>query len=111
MQKRKASWIIGTALILALVVFPYPVQAQQAGSQVDGLSYAGSFIFSLFYLPLKLVTCVGTHVVADTAYIATYGVPGSYDGGTNGRQLGEVVGGACGGPWIITPDQIKKDYQ
>src|SRR5713226_3663523 len=111
MQRKTASWIIGIALVLALLLAPYPIQAQQVGSQDDGIYYAGSFIFSLFYFPLKLVSCVGTQVLADTAYIATYQVPGNYEGGTNGKQIGEVALGACTGSWVIRPDQVKKDYQ
>ena len=111
MQRKTTSWIIGSALVLALLLAPYPIQAQQVGSQDDGIYYAGSFLFSLFYLPLKLVSCVGTQLLAGTAYIATYQVPGNYEGGTNGKQIGEVARGACTGSWVIRPDQVKKDYQ
>jgi hypothetical protein len=111
MAKRTASRIVGI-VFLALLVAPSSSGAQQAGSQEPGIHhYAGSVILSVFYLPLKLVTCVGTQVVAGTAYIATYQVPGSYEGGTNGKNIGEVASGSCSGAWIISPDQVKKDYQ
>ncbi|TMA11690.1 MAG: hypothetical protein E6J89_07010 [Deltaproteobacteria bacterium] len=112
MLKRAAAWVIDILLVLSMLLAPYPVQAQQAGSEEPGIiNYAGSIVFSLFYIPVKLVTCVGTHVIADTAYIATYQVPGNYEGGTNGKEIGEVARGACSGSWVITPDQVKKDYQ
>ncbi len=34
-----------------------------------------------------------------------------HDGGTNGKQIGEVARKACTGDWIITPEQVSKDYQ
>jgi hypothetical protein len=111
MYQRMTLCIIGIAF-LALLVAPSPARAQQAGSQEPGIQhYAGSVILSVFYLPLKLVTCVGTQVVAGTAYIATYQVPGSYEGGTNGKNIGEVASGSCAGAWIISPEQVQRDYQ
>jgi len=44
------------------------------------------------------------------AYIFTYGVPGNFDGGTNGKQIGEVARSACAVPWIISTDQVRQDY-
>jgi hypothetical protein len=44
------------------------------------------------------------------AYTATFGVPGNYDGGTNGRDIGETARHSCKGDWIITPRQIRQDY-
>jgi hypothetical protein len=44
------------------------------------------------------------------AYVATFGVAGNYEGGTNGRQIGEVARKSCTGPWLISPDQVKTDY-
>jgi hypothetical protein len=111
MYQRMSLYIIGIAL-LALSVAPSSVSAQQAVSQEPGVHhYAGSVILSVFYLPLKLVTCVGTQVVAGTAYIATYQVPGSYEGGTNGKNIGEVASGSCSGAWVISPEQVQRDYR
>jgi hypothetical protein len=54
---------------------------------------------------------VGTQATAAVAYVGTYGVEGSYDGGTNGRDIGEVARRSCTGDWIIPPEQVKRDYQ
>jgi hypothetical protein len=101
------------ALSLALTLRATPARAadQTGSSEPGGLAVAGSVLLSVLHLPLKLATCAGTQAVGAVAYVATYAVAGSYDGGTNGKQIGEVARGACGGSWIISPDQVKKDYQ
>lgn len=38
-----------------------------------------------------LATCVGTQATAAVAYTPTFGVPGNYDEGTNGKDLGETA--------------------
>jgi hypothetical protein len=58
----------------------------------------------------KLATCVGTQVTAGVAYAATFGVEGNYDGGTNGREIGEVARRSCTGPWWVRPSQVARDY-
>jgi hypothetical protein len=58
----------------------------------------------------KLATCVGTQVTAGVAYAATFGVEGNYNGGTNGREIGEVARRSCTGPWWVTPSQVVRDY-
>jgi hypothetical protein len=98
-------------LILTVLAFPAVLRAQQSGTQVDGFSILGSVLLSALHLPLKLVTCVGTQTGAAVAYAATFGVPGNYDGGTNGKQIGEVARRSCTGDWIITPEHVSKDYQ
>jgi hypothetical protein len=107
--------IIGglAALSLTLALLAAPVQATQqtTGGEPGALAWAGSFFLTLLYLPLKAVTCVGTQAVGAVAYAATYGVSGSYEGDTSGREIGEVARGACGGAWVISPEQVKKDYQ
>jgi hypothetical protein len=57
----------------------------------------------------KLTTCVGTQVTAGVAYAATFGVEGNYDGGTNGREIGEVARRSCTGPWWVRPSQVLRD--
>jgi len=100
------------ALILGLSLLTFPANAaQSAESQEDAGYYAGSFLFSIIFLPLKVVSCAATGIAAGTAYIATYGVPGNYDGGTNGRDVAEVSRGMCSTPWVVTHEQVKKDYQ
>jgi hypothetical protein len=98
-------------LILTVLAFPAVLRAQQSATQVDGFSILGSVLLSALHLPLKLVTCVGTQTGAAVAYAATFGVPGNYDGGTNGKQIGEVARRSCTGDWIITPEHVSKDYQ
>jgi hypothetical protein len=112
--RMKTKFINGLAalsLVLTLCAPPAAAGEQAATSDHDGLALAGSFFLTLLYLPLKAVTCVGTQAVGAVAYAATYGVAGSYDGETNGREIGHVARSACGGSWIISPDQVKKDYQ
>lgn len=104
--------VIGCTLSLVLTLRITPALAAQepGSSEPDGVAIAGSVVLSLLHLPLKLVTCVGTQALGAVAYAATYGVPGNYEGDTNGKQIGEVARGACGGSWIISPEQVKKDY-
>ena len=69
---------------------PTLAHAQQADTRDDdGVFVLGSVLLSILHVPLKLVTCVGTQATAAVAYTATYDVRGSYDGGTNGRDIGE----------------------
>ncbi len=95
------------ALIFGLLTTPVTSQA----AEEDGLFYLGSGLFSLLYFPIKLTTCVGTQTIAAVAYVATYDVPGSFGGGTNGKDIGEVAREACSIPWLIGADQVKEDYQ
>jgi len=99
-------------LVMSVLAVPAALRAQQSATQqTDGFSVLGSIVLSVLHLPLKLVTCVGTQAGAAVAYTTTYGVPGNYDGGTNGKQIGEVARRSCTGDWIITPEQVAKDYQ
>ncbi len=98
-------------LIMSIIAVPTIGRAQQAATnEDDGVFYLGSFVLSLLHLPLKLATCLGTQAGAAVAYTATYGVPGNYDGNTNGRDIGEVARRSCTGAWFITPEQVKNDY-
>ena len=71
----------------------------------------GSIFFTPVHLVVKTVTCVGTQVGGGAAYVATYGVEGHYDGGTNGRDIGETARRACTGSWIVRPSQVARDYR
>jgi len=98
-------------LIIGIIVIPGVSRAQQSTTQqTDGLSVLGSIVLSVLHFPLKLVTCVGTQTGAAVAYTGTFGVTGNYDGGTNGKEIGEVARRSCTGDWIITPQQVSKDY-
>lgn len=70
----------------------------------------GSIVFTTLHVPAKLVTCVGTQAVHAVAYTGTFGVEGHYDGGTNGRDIGETARRSCTGSWIVRPSQVVRDY-
>ncbi len=98
-------------LFLSIIAVPTIGSAQQTTmKEDDGAFYLGSFVLSIFQFPLKLATCLGTQAGAAVAYTATYGVPGNYEGNTNGRDIGEVARRSCTGDWVISPEQVKKDY-
>jgi hypothetical protein len=98
-------------LMITLLAVPGALRAQQSATQqVDGISILGSVLLSVLHVPFKLITCIGTQTGAAVAYTATFGVPGNFDGGTNGKQIGEVASRSCTGDWIITPEQVSKDY-
>ena len=111
MNKRIVAICSAAVLTFALLALPVTGRAQQAPAQEDnGVFILGSLLFSILHLPLKLATCVGTQATAAVAYTATFGVPGNYDGGTNGRDIGEVARRSCTGAWVVTPNQVKSDY-
>ena len=98
-------------LILSIVALPTIGRTQQTTmKEDDGAFYLGSFVLSIVQFPLKLATCLGTQAGAAVAYTATYGVPGNYESNTNGKDIGEVARRSCTGAWVITPQQVKKDY-
>jgi hypothetical protein len=83
-----------SALLLAgsISFVPTLAHAKQADTREDDRVFVlGSVLLSILHVPLKLVTCVGTQAAAAVAYTATHDVRGSYDGGTNGRDIGESV--------------------
>lgn len=97
--------------IFAVTIFLTPVNARAQQSQEDnGIFILGSVLLSILHLPVKLATCVGTQAGAAVVYTATFGVPGNYDGGTNGKDIGETARKSCTGDWFVTPQQVKKDY-
>jgi hypothetical protein len=108
MQNRIRTGVLAALFAASLLLTPINAKAQQA--QEDGAFVLGSILLSILHFPMKLVTCVGTQATAAVAYTATYGVPGHYDGGTNGRDIGETARRSCTGDWIITPRQVKQDY-
>lgn len=111
MKRRLTSGVSAVILAGAILVTPGLVRAQQADAQEDnGIFVLGSVLFSILHVPLKLATCVGTQATAAVAYTATFGVPGHYDGGTNGKDIGETARRSCTGSWFITPSQVKNDY-
>jgi hypothetical protein len=105
MIKKRLAVVCG-AIFLVILLSGRAMAAQDE----DGAAYFGSFLLSLLQFPVKLATCVGTQTVSAVAYVATFGVPGNYDGGTNGREIGEIARKSCTGSWVVSPDQVKKDY-
>jgi hypothetical protein len=110
MKKITLSKIAAATLALTIVAAPGIGSAQQAAQEESGPFVLGSILMSIFYFPVKLVTCVGTQVTGAAAYVATYGVEGAYDGGTNGRDIGETARRSCTGDWVIPASQVRKDY-
>ena len=112
MKQKTLSKIAVTALALAIITSPGIGSAQQATAQAESSSpfVLGSILLSILHFPVKLVTCVGTQVTGAAAYAATYGVLGHYEGGTNGRDIGETARRSCTGEWVIPASQVKKDY-
>ena len=118
MTKALFRGICTAILIAAILVAPTAGRAQSAEREDkqstergdNGIFVLGSVLLSILYLPIKLVTCVGAQAGGAVGYVATYDVEGHYDGGTNGKDIGETVRRSCMGDWIITPSQVKSDY-
>jgi len=111
MKRRLASGLFAVILAATMFIVPGMARAQQAGAQEDdGIFVLGSILLSILHVPVKLATCAGTQATAAVAYTATFGVPGNYDGGTNGKDIGETARRSCTGSWFITPSQVKNDY-
>jgi hypothetical protein len=97
-------------LALSLLALPATARAQESSEAMAPPFFFGSILLSILHLPVKLVTCVGTQVAATVPYVATFGVPGHYDGGTNGRDIGETARRSCTGDWVVKPSHVKADY-
>jgi len=113
MKYKNCPVLIMAILLLSFIATPRISMAQQAteGSARPGFfSILGSIIFTPVHIVSKAVTCVGTQATAGVAYTATYGVAGHYDGGTNGRDIGETARRSCTGSWLVRPSQIARDY-
>jgi len=110
MKKRIVPTCSAALLTLSLLALPVTGRAQETSERAGPIFVVGSIILSILHVPTKLVTCVGTQFSSALIYNATYGVPGSYDGGTNGRDIGETARRSCTGDWVITPSQVKADY-
>ena len=110
MKKRIVAACATTLLTLSLLALPVTGRAQQSSDGGDGAFYIGSVILSILHVPTKLVTCVGGQFSSALFYNATFDVPGGYEGGTNGRDIGETARLSCTGKWLVTPSQVKADY-
>jgi hypothetical protein len=113
MKHKKYSPVSAAILILTFAATPSISLAQQATShraEPGFFSVLGSVVLSTLHVPFKAVTCVGTQATAAVAYAATYDVGGHYDGGTNGKDIGETARRSCTGSWIVRPSQVARDY-
>ena len=109
-MKRGAAVISAMVLAIAIVIAPGLGRAQSSGKEDNGIFVLGSVLLSILHIPFKAVTCAGTQATAAVFYAGTYGVPGHYEGGTNGKDIGETARRSCTGTWFITPEHVKKDY-
>jgi len=114
-MKKQLSLIVGTAVLAGgLLISANPSVAQEAGNSEQRrpgfFNILGSILLTPLQLVSKTVTCVGTQVTAAVPYVATFGVEGAYDGGTNGRDIGETARRSCTGSWIVRPSQVARDY-
>jgi hypothetical protein len=89
---------------------PRPAASMPAQRRPGFPHILGSIVFTTLFFPAKLLQCVGTQAVAAVAYTATFGVEGNYDGGTNGKEIGNIARHACTGSWIVRPSQVVRDY-
>jgi len=111
MHRKIVSWICVISLVFGLLTVPLSAMAQDkttTGAKV-GRVFASIFL-SVFYIPIRFVTCVGTQAVVAPAYLITGDVPGNFKGGTNRKEIAEVSKEACRSMWVVTPTQLRKDY-
>ena len=111
MKKRLGTYCSIGILSLALLAIPNTGQAQQqTAGEGDGAFFLGSVLFSIIHVPYKLITCAATQASATAFYVGTFDVPGHYEEGTNGKDIGETARRSCTGAWLVTPSQVKSDY-
>jgi hypothetical protein len=105
--------LLAAAFLSFALLVPVPRGfAGQSGPAEEPGFFAGlgSIVFSVLLIPTKLVTCLGTQASAAAFYVATYDVKGAYDEGTNGRDIGETARRSCTGSWVVSPQQVARDY-
>ena len=88
------------SLILAVVLLAHTGLAwagsQSSGSTPEQVAYgAGSALGTIVYSPVKASFCI------------LGGVAGAFTALASPPTAAKVVGGACRGTWIITPDVLK----
>jgi len=106
--------LLAAAFLSFALLAPVPRSfAGQSGPNAEEPGFfagLGSIVFSVLLIPTKLVTCLGTQASAAAFYVATYDVKGAYDEGTNGRDIGETARRSCTGSWVVSPQQVARDY-
>jgi hypothetical protein len=118
-MKKPLSLVIGPALLLAFSLLTPTNYSRAEETAQDVVNQPrrpgffhilGSIVFTTLHLPQKALTCAATQASAAVFYTATFGVEGHYDGGTNGRDIGETARRSCTGSWIVRPSQVVRDY-
>ena len=117
-MKKPLSLFVGAAFLAMSLLAPTnrslaEEATQDAASQPRRPGFfhiLGSIVFTPVHVVYKTLTCGATQAAAAVPYITTFGVEGHYDGGTNGRDIGETARRSCTGSWIVRPSQIVRDY-
>jgi outer membrane protein OmpA-like peptidoglycan-associated protein len=111
-NRRIVSKICSLGLFFSLLLPASLSAAQQSGSEEeDVIYYVGSTVLSLIHFPMKLTSCVGTSAITGVAYVTLYQVPGGFEEGTTGKDIGEVAREACTGSWLVASSRVKVDNQ
>jgi hypothetical protein len=113
-MKKSLSFFVGAALLATGLSLPSPSIAQEAsapGQRRPGFfSILGSILLTPPHLVYKAATCATAQSAAAIPYVMTFGVEGAYEGGTNGRDIGETARRSCTGAWVVRPSHIVRDY-
>jgi hypothetical protein len=113
-MKKSLSLLAGAAVLAAGLSLPNLSAAQEVdtpGQRRPGFfSILGSILFTPPHLAYKAATCVTAQSAAAVPYLMTFGVEGAYEGGTNGRDIGETARRSCTGSWVVRPSHILRDY-
>ncbi len=115
-MKKPLSLLVGAALVAgSLLISAKPSIAEEADASAPRrpgfFHILGSILLTPPHLLFKAATCYSTQAAAAAPYVFTYGVEGAYEGGTNGRDIGETATRACTGSWIVRPSQLARDYR
>lgn len=113
MKRGTIAFLAAAFLVLTLLAPARQGFAGQSGQNAEEPGFfagLGSIVFSALLIPTKLVTCLGTQASAAAFYVATYDVKGAYDERTNGRDIGETARRSCTGSWVVSPEQVARDY-
>jgi hypothetical protein len=113
-MKKPLSLLAGVVLLAgSLLISANPSFAEEADAprRPSFFHILGSILLTPPHLLFKAATCYSTQAAAAAPYVFTYGVEGAYEGGTNGRDIGETATRSCTGPWIVRPSQLARDYR
>ena len=94
MRSRAVHGTLALALLLASAA---PARANEQRAVSDSRSPAEVAFVNVFYVPGKALTCAGGSIMATLALLLTFG--------NAHEDAGEVLRGACGGPWSVEPSR------